>query len=164
MRKCSRCGKKKRLAAFYKSRTRPGGLQGWCKVCSNSRGREYWATARQSLLPKRNKFRYDNPEHVIVLRLRARAKAKGLPFALTADDIHIPSHCPILGIPLQINKGRLGCTYNSPSVDRFVAAKGYVPGNIFVISQLANQIKNAGTPDQVMAVGEWMKKIEEEQR
>jgi hypothetical protein len=44
--------------------------------------------------------------HTLEYRLfhhaRERALAKGLPFAITLDDVVIPDVCPVLGIPLVV--------------------------------------------------------------
>jgi hypothetical protein len=51
--------------------------------------------------------------------------------------------CPLLGTPLFYGNGKMGP--NSPTLDRIEPAKGYVPGNVWVISQRANVIKNDAT-------------------
>jgi hypothetical protein len=58
--------------------------------------------------------------------------------------------CPALGIELIIGKEDWG---NSPTIDRIDNTKGYVKGNIIVVSMLANCIKNQATPDQILKVG-----------
>ena len=90
---------------------------------------------------RRQKLR--DPRISILHGLKARAKKKGILFDLTKEDIVIPSNCPVLGIPLQIAE-KLH-TDNSPSVDRIDATKGYVKGNIAIISWRANRIKCDGT-------------------
>lgn len=62
----------------------------------------------------------------------------------------IPSHCPILGIPLF--KGKSGGEANSPSLDRIEPELGYVPGNIVVISNRANRLKSDATIDELRAI------------
>ncbi len=56
----------------------------------------------------------------------------------------MPTHCPVFGTPLGIEGGQKH-TRHSPSLDRLDPTKGYVPGNVFVISNRANIIKNDGT-------------------
>jgi hypothetical protein len=76
--------------------------------------------------------------------LRGKAKARGLPFDLTADYIFacIPADfiCPILGIPLVFG-GDGSFNPNSASVDRINPRLGYICGNIRVISNRANILK-----------------------
>lgn len=81
---------------------------------------------------------------------RKRARKRGLPFALTPDDIHIPKRCPVLGIPLKFNPGRAGP--DSPSLDRLVPQKGYVPGNVIVVSQRANELRRDATLNELRRI------------
>lgn len=87
----------------------------------------------------------------MILTVKSRAKAKGIPFTITVDDITIPSHCPVLGIELVKGTGR-GPKENSPSLDRFDPTLGYVPGNVYVISARANKIKSDATIDELEKV------------
>lgn len=73
---------------------------------------------------------------------RSRARGAGVPFTIEKTDIVIPTHCPILGIPLFPRRGRQGGGDNSPSLDRVEPSRGYVPGNIIVISNRANRLKS----------------------
>lgn len=82
--------------------------------------------------------------------IRHRAKKKGLPFDLTLDDLPIPKFCPILGIPLRMRSGSFHD--NSPSIDRLVPERGYVTGNVAVVSYRANRIKDYGTLEELKKV------------
>jgi len=88
---------------------------------------------------------------------KERAIKKGLPFNLRfPEDINIPEYCPILGLKLE--KGTDTCGDCSPSLDRVIPELGYVRGNIVVISLKANQIKNNASSEEILKVGEWLKK------
>lgn len=76
---------------------------------------------------------------------KTRARKLELPFTITIDDVVIPSHCPILGIPLFRATGRNGQAENSPTLDRIRPELGYVRGNVIVISNRANRIKSDAT-------------------
>lgn len=78
---------------------------------------------------------------------RRRARREGTPFNLTEDDINIPETCPALGIPLQRGVG--GPRDGSPALDRFIPNRGYVRGNVAVISHRANSVKGTYTTDQL---------------
>lgn len=86
---------------------------------------------------------------------RTRAKRAGVPCTITAGDIIVPSHCPILGIPLARRLGRKGGCDQSPSLDRIVPELGYVPGNIVVVSRRANRIKNDATIEELAAIADF---------
>jgi hypothetical protein len=92
----------------------------------------------------------------MLARVRARAKANGIQFSLTREDIVIPSLCPILGIPFgPLGRGK-GAKSDSMSLDRIDPAKGYVPGNVQVISQKANRMKNDATAAELRLFAEWV--------
>jgi len=65
-----------------------------------------------------------------------------------------------LGIPLfaRVGAGRSNRDQveNSPSLDRIDNSKGYVPGNIAVISMRANMIKNNATLAELKAIVAYM--------
>ena len=87
-------------------------------------------------------------EQRIYSAAKARATRRGLPFNLELSDIKIPSHCPILGIPLVsvvgCGMGSIKARNNSPSIDRIDNTKGYVKGNVIIISMRANNLKVTG--------------------
>lgn len=68
------------------------------------------------------------------------------------SDVVIPLFCPWLGISLRRNQGHVGD--DSPTLDRLVPKRGYVKGNVIVISALANRIKNSGAVEQIRAVAD----------
>jgi hypothetical protein len=85
----------------------------------------------------------------------ARSRKAGIPFSITPDDVVVPAHCPVLGIPLLRGHGK-GATAGAPSLDRKVPELGYVPGNVVVISWRANTLKRDATRAEVQAVADWM--------
>jgi hypothetical protein len=85
-----------------------------------------------------------SPERIMLKFAKIRAKKNGLEFNIDVSDIVIPKYCPVYPeIELCRNKGRV--SYNSPSLDRIDNNKGYVKGNVGVISNKANMLKNNGT-------------------
>lgn len=83
---------------------------------------------------------------------RSRARTAGVPLTITVDDIVIPTHCPILGLPLFQITGKKGGGANSPSLDRIEPEAGYVPGNIVVISNRANRLKSDATIEELRSI------------
>ena len=80
---------------------------------------------------------------------RRRASLKGIDFNITEEDIVIPPICPILEVPLVI--GTKDNYEYSPSLDRIDNSKGYIKGNIQVISKKANSMKNSATLGELKA-------------
>jgi hypothetical protein len=85
-----------------------------------------------------------------LIALKNRANAKGLEFNLTKEDLVIPEYCPVLGIKLARATGRV--TVNSPQVDRINNNRGYVKGNVRVVSQRANTLKRDATIEELIDV------------
>lgn len=115
-------------------------------------------TSRMTLCPPCNTERVKKvaPEKKMLQRAKGRAKLQGRDFNLTVEDISIPDKCPILGIPLKVNNGKPGAYNDSPSLDRIDNNLGYVKGNVWVISQLANAMKHSATPQDLRAFATWV--------
>jgi len=93
-----------------------------------------------------------NPVRYLLRMAKTRAKKKGLEFTIEASDIVIPDVCPYFQVPLDATS----TGYNPwfPSIDRIDSSKGYIKGNVQVISTLANRMKWAATEDQLIAFAE----------
>lgn len=82
--------------------------------------------------------RHSQPDMALVARAKDRARARNLPFNISAGDVVVPPICPALGIPLVTGQKRSAM---SPSLDRIQPRLGYVPGNVRVLSDRANRMK-----------------------
>jgi hypothetical protein len=92
-----------------------------------------------------------HPERRILHQIRSKARKTGVKFNLTVEDIVIPAVCPVFGF--RFNKHNKLLT---TSVDRKNNRRGYVKGNIHIISGLANVMKNKATPAQLLRFAEWI--------
>jgi hypothetical protein len=89
----------------------------------------------------------ENVRGRIIERLRKNAKERKLEFSLSSYDLKLVKKCPILEIELNYSNS---CGMdNSPSIDRIDSSKGYIKGNITMISKLANQMKSSATKEQL---------------
>lgn len=131
-RECSNCHRifLKRVPAFSSHKA-------WCPTC-------------RSLFDKKRSL-----EKRMLARAKGRAKEYGIEFNIELEDIIIPEICPILDIPLAKSEtGTIGP--NSPTLDRMYNDKGYVKGNVWVISNLANSMKNSATMEQLQKFADWV--------
>lgn len=137
---CSMCGKSKPLHDFTKDNRLKCGYRSSCKECTKVKER------------KRHKT---NPRISLRQNAHTRAKIQNVPFDITLDDIVIPDRCPVLGIPMQTNEGAM--KENSYTLDKIIPEKGYVKGNVQVISMRANRLKNDATVAELEAILDYMK-------
>lgn len=139
---CSRCGEAKDTALFYARAGSPTGLRPDCKPCVKTSNSESKRRAHKK-----------NPANLMFRNARYRARLAGVPFDITVDDIIVPPTCPVLGIPIQIGAG--GHNDASPSLDRINPSKGYVRGNVIVVSWRVNRIKCDASPNELRAIADF---------
>jgi len=81
------------------------------------------------------------------------ARVRNLEHTITLNDIVIPTNCPVFGIKLKAN----GQQNASASIDRKDNTKGYIPGNVRVISLRANRLKQDATLEELEAIVAYMR-------
>ncbi len=109
--------------------------------------KKYRDANRQEIREKGKEYYRRKLKNRLLNSARARSKTHGYEFDLTEDDFIIPAVCPLLGIFMVVNEK--GTTKeNSFSLDRIDSSKGYVKGNVWVISMLANSMKSSATYEQ----------------
>lgn len=97
----------------------------------------------------RSRYWLQNPLRYLIRLAKKRAIKRGIEFSITVDDVSIPDVCPLLGIPIEPFNAKVDYR---PSIDRLDSRKGYIPGNVLIISQRANRIKSDATPDEIMTI------------
>ena len=112
--------------------------------------RYYERTKQLKGRPQKEKTPID-PRMRMFYAAKDRSKKSGIEFDITVDDIIIPDVCPVLGIEIKKSEDRHACP-NSPSLDRRDSTKGYVKGNVFVISWRANKLKGDATPEELALI------------
>lgn len=100
-----------------------------------------------------------NKRYVMWCSAKKRAKLKGLDFDIELEDIpEIPKYCPVLGIEIKSNTTNAPLD-SSPSLDRIDSSKGYIKGNVRIISNRANRIKADATIEELRKVLEDYERI-----
>lgn len=124
--------------------------------------RKIWYQEHKTERASEGRSRYvnDTSRYVyhIVKRAEQRAKTKNVPFDLSISDIVIPEICPILGVKFEIAAKGEPRDY-SPSLDRIDPLRGYVKGNIQIISMKANRIKSNASIEEIEKVLGYLKLI-----
>lgn len=104
------------------------------------------------------KWRESNPLRRLVSVAKCRAKRIGVPFDLSMADLVVPDICPVLGIRMAFGEKKQND--NCPSLDRIDNTKGYVRGNVVVISWRANRLKSDATIAELQAIAAFYRKFE----
>ena len=131
------------------------------KVYRQRHRRKYLEYSRQrsKSLPRGADRSLEDFKRQILYTLKDRSRKRGLEFNLTVEDLDIPKFCPVLGYGLKLGTRR-GGNDCSPSVDRIDSSKGYVRGNIQILSNLANAMKRNATPEQLRQFAQWVLRTE----
>ena len=159
MKRCSSCGKLKDESEFYHYKSSKDGLTHQCKQCMSEyraskreHYKEYMAHRREvdneTIKANRRKHYRNHPESRMLMAAKQRAENQGLEFNLTIDDIVIPDKCPLLEVPFVA--GEKGNYEYTPSLDRIDPTKGYIKGNVWVITKRANTMKNSATREELL--------------
>lgn len=147
--KCPTCHKEKSLSDFWKKNNH-------CIECMKKKWAARSTPEKRIQYSERQKKADDlNIARYLSRLARRRAKDKGLEFTIRPSDIQVVDRCPILGFQLVKNRGQW--SDHSYSLDRVDSTKGYIPGNVRVISWKANFIKNDLTLEQAERMVKYMK-------
>jgi len=98
----------------------------------------------------------------MVMDARRRAKKHNIPININVKYIRdiFPKNnkCPYLNIELV--RGKSNSCSTSPTLDRIDPTKGYVVGNVEIISMKANSIKQNATPEEIEMVAKRLKRLQ----
>lgn len=111
---------------------------------------------RESISARKKVLHREDPRKLLLSLAKRRARIKGIEYNLVIEDLSIPEVCPILEIPIKVGEGKIVDT--SPSLDRIDNSKGYVKGNVQVISNMANRMKNSASPELLLKFAQWILK------
>lgn len=100
------------------------------------------------------KSREDYPKRWILTRIKMNAKKRGIHCNLKEQDIpDFPEYCPVfpwIRLVYDVGNGRAS---GSVSIDRIDSTKGYIVGNIRIISDRANTLKGDASNEEMIALG-----------
>lgn len=157
MKTCAKCKTEKENEDFHKNKKAKDGLASYCKSCTlessrardkdklNARRRERRATDpeyRERISSIKKDIYWSKPQTHLLYQARQALKRRGIECNLVMEDIIIPDRCPIFNVPF--DNGRY-----SPSLDRKDNSLGYTKENVWVISRLANTMKNDASLEEL---------------
>ena len=155
---CSQCGEVKPLASFTFCRRSKDLRKSECRDCGRQRSKQYRDNGKYGAARRANPMATQMGQ--MITSSKARAKKKGLDHNIDVAYLRTiaPLRCPYLGIELrwkvQDGLGIKSTTFpNSPSLDRIDSSKGYIKGNVIIVSHRANAIKRDATELELITMG-----------
>ena len=143
MKRCKTCRNEKPLEDFWPTRGTKDGRQYVCIECSKER-QEKLQARRDAAGPEAKQL---SVRRYLLRVARRRAKDAGTECTIAADEIPWADTCPVLGVALKQNAGNLD--RYAYSLDRVDSSKGYVKGNVRIVSWQFNNLKSNMTLEQV---------------
>lgn len=134
--RCRTCREVLPFEAFHKHKQALMGYAVECKLCRKPASKEQYSTLTFE------RRMYDAS--------KSRARKYGIPHTITVEDIFIPEVCPVLGVPIILEKR----SPYAPSLDQINPRGGYTIENIRVISTRANILKNNMTVEEARMIYE----------
>lgn len=111
---------------------------------------KYYQENKERIREHQNNVKTRDPQAYLIWKTRASAKKRGIPFELCKEDLEIPEVCPILRTPFEFNTDR------TMTVDRIDNSKGYVRGNVQIISMKANTMKSNASVPELLLFAKWI--------
>ena len=160
---CNNCSMDKPITEFGNRKTGKDGINSICKACIGIKDKGYskkrYRKHRDAIIAATTIWRLEHPNQRLLATSKARAKRQGTTFSISLVDIVIPDTCPVLGIPIVLATGKGkpgGASAGSPSIDRVDNTKGYVSGNVQVISYRSNTLKRDASIEEVRSILRYM--------
>ena len=150
---CRKCGVLKEIDAFYLNMAASDGLQSKCSACHIAE-----TTNRKAKRVQKDAMAEKAAE--LLSNAKRRSKQFGLDIDLDVAWIRsqFVDKCPVIGVDLVYDGKKT--SPGTPTLDRFHPHLGYLKTNTFLISNLANCVKNSATEEQVMKVANWMECVD----
>lgn len=105
------------------------------------------------------RIREEDPVRHTCIQMRSASKRRNNRdnnYNLTVDFLVsiAPKFCPVMKTKIKYGGGKI--SNNSASIDRINPLKGYVKGNVQIISNLANMMKNCANKKELKLFANWV--------
>ncbi len=180
---CTKCNIDKPESEFFKRINAVKKFRSHCKACCRI-GNQNWALANPEAAKEAHRIgqaqwvaanpdkanaitrravlkqAHTNPERRLWATARGRAPALELAFNIEISDVTIPTHCQVTGEKIELNQFEKKYIRpdNAPSIDRIIPELGYVKGNVDVLSNRGNRLKNNMTLKDVELILSYFKR------
>lgn len=152
MKICTQCKLNKDYSEYGLRPERKCGYRSECNTCLSARCKRYREQNLAAINAKATTRKIDF-KYRLFRSCKHSSTRRGIEFTITKEDIPDNQYCPYLGIKFTNIIGESFQDYN-PSLDRIDNTKGYIPGNIQLISVLANRMKSTATIEQLKMFAE----------
>ena len=119
-----------------------GKLVAWTDI----QGGKRFNTCKDSEVNRARNRYSTNPIPQMLSNSRIRAKRKGILHTINTEYLELiwpkDNRCPVLGNLFEMGYKNGKSKNLSPSLDRIVAKKGYIPGNLAIVSDIVNRLKS----------------------
>ena len=121
----------------------------FCLVCESGKRLKSYVENKTVFLERTKRLKELKPAEKILMQSKGTARKKNLEFNIGLEDILLPEFCKYLGIKLTNIQGH-GVVWSNYSIDRIDSTKGYIKGNVEIISRKANSMKNMATEEELV--------------
>lgn len=151
---CNYCNQVKKYTDFRvvkptKKGKHKGKIVGWSTINKDHR-------ASRCLVCEKKEFegRYaKNPFPQMRSNAKIRSKQDGRIFDVSTEYLKSifpkDSRCPVLGVKFDMTSKKGGVRKYSPTVDKIIPEKGYVEGNLIIVSHIVNRLKSDANYDEM---------------
>jgi len=147
---CTKCGTERPYSAYYVNSK--GRRRSICADCMKDRSRLNKRENQDRTRAAFSSWRSLNRGRALVSVARSRAKQKGIPFDLDANEIQNRIDggvCELTGIPFDLSTPK---SWNAPSLDQIAPGAGYTMGNVRVVLYSVNVMANTWGHQRIMEV------------
>ena len=168
MKVCRKCSENKENSEFHICKSYKDNLSVWCKSCKREYDKKYRQSDKivnyyKSDEYKKKKAASFNKNYlqrkINNIKSKIKFRNKDTEFSIKLEDLEVVEYCPLLNIKLDYTVGSGRKNWNSVSIDRIDNNKGYIPGNVWIISKLANTMKNCASIEDLITFSENSLKI-----
>lgn len=144
------------------------------KIKQREYNRKYYINNREKRIISSTKYNINNKDKIKLYRdskrynhelylyklAYKRAKATNIEFDIDIEDIIIPKICPYLNIEItNIPNTTRNYIKSNASIDRIDNTKGYIKGNIQIISTYANFLKKDATVKELQSFADGINRL-----